>query len=403
LLSIGRACAIAGIVWLHAQLLVATIRDGTYLDLGSFIAAGEAANLGGNPYSDDGALIFNVPFQNQSVPAPNLNPPITVHVFQALAHVDPDTSTVAWRAVSLIGYVVIVLWLWRANRLRRMNHVVAVLLLDGFWSTILLGQLYIALLIPVAAAYLLLPRRPVAAGVCMGIAMAVKPQFLLCAALLLCARYWRAALSSGATAAGLSILPLLTGHTDWYIEWIQASTSHPIFAQFPNNMALSSLLARTGFDPWVWPVVAVGVLAALMFVTARGAGPRRAYELGTVGTLLLSPISWTGYAIFLMPIFLARKEWPRLMTISWVCFLVPTMVLMELPALGAIPTAGLVLFAATLVREEMRPTLNAPVPWHSARITLRERDGYSPLSETTSEPLSEPSYSGTRIASGVQR
>jgi hypothetical protein len=67
--------------------------DKGLLDFGSFIASGDAANKGLNPYG-----VYDLTFRVGTVPAPNLNPPISVYPFQFAAHFDPSAAYHVWYA-----------------------------------------------------------------------------------------------------------------------------------------------------------------------------------------------------------------------------------------------------------------------------------------------------------------
>src|SRR6266498_4988201 len=64
------------------------------LDFGSFIAAGKAAATGKNPYTADSPLVYRVESKDtdQSVPSPNLNPPLSILFFIPLSKLDPANA-----------------------------------------------------------------------------------------------------------------------------------------------------------------------------------------------------------------------------------------------------------------------------------------------------------------------
>lgn len=65
------------------------------MDIGSFIASGQIATEGKNPYSNDSPLILLVIFPKlvHSAGAPKLNPPISLLQFEQIAKV-PLANTV---------------------------------------------------------------------------------------------------------------------------------------------------------------------------------------------------------------------------------------------------------------------------------------------------------------------
>src|SRR3972149_3021787 len=76
-------------------------------DFGSFIASGQLANTGQNPYSAESSLILQVEFSkiNRSGISPNLNPPISVMLFQIIGDANPRKSVMIWRILTVILYL----------------------------------------------------------------------------------------------------------------------------------------------------------------------------------------------------------------------------------------------------------------------------------------------------------
>jgi|GEM_PF-2326455 hypothetical protein len=60
---------------------------GSLHDFGSFVASGRAARSGSNPYG-----VHELTYRTPDGPAVNLNPPISVLLFQVLAPLDPFTT-----------------------------------------------------------------------------------------------------------------------------------------------------------------------------------------------------------------------------------------------------------------------------------------------------------------------
>jgi hypothetical protein len=85
------------VFFLNFEFVAASIPS--LLDFGSFIASGQLATLGKNPYSLESPLIFFISFSQKGPAgyAPNLNPPISVLMFKPLANIDPILSVNLWR------------------------------------------------------------------------------------------------------------------------------------------------------------------------------------------------------------------------------------------------------------------------------------------------------------------
>ncbi|HEX6975437.1 MAG TPA: glycosyltransferase family 87 protein, partial [Vicinamibacterales bacterium] len=193
---------------------------GELRDYGSFIASGRAAAEGLNPYGIY-PLTFHVVIGRIDLHNPNLNPPLSVLPLQVLGRLDPVSSFAGWWIFSLACYVVAVALLARRYGAGAGGLLVPwALALAGFWDTLVLGQIYLPLVLCAVCAWLLLDRgRTVAAGLLIGVVVAMKPNFATWPAILLLAGHRRAALSAVASACALSLLPLLAHGAEIYRQW----------------------------------------------------------------------------------------------------------------------------------------------------------------------------------------
>nr|ART40090.1 K409 [uncultured bacterium] len=294
------------------NLLWVAYSVGDLRDYGSFIAAGEAKSDGDDPYGvyED---TYRTTYQGKDVDLPNLNPPVSVYAFQALAEVNPGLGKGAVVAASIGLYACVIVLLVRRYPDKRTPLVILwAVSLAGFWHTLELGQVYIPLLAAFTGAWLLQDRRPILAGVLLGLTIALKPNFALLPVLLLIGGERRSSLSALATAAAVSALPLLLDGTAIYRQWLDASRD---FAglEMPGNSALVAMFTRTGLVE-VGYVVSVALVAALLVYAKRGGATReQLMAAGVIGALLLGPITWSGYTLFALPVLMARRwgNWER--------------------------------------------------------------------------------------------
>ncbi len=321
-------------------------------DFRSFMIAGEAANQGLDPYVNYPQLI-KVTGMGHTWAYPNLNPPVSVLPMQLLASVDYGVARTLWAGGSALLYVGTVLGLARHYAAPGTRwRVAGMLLLDGFWSAMSLGQLYMLLLVPTALAVLLGERRPGWSGFWLGALIAIKPQFLLWSLLLGGARHWRIALVSVATAAGIGITPLFFGHADWYPDWISGIRANSILTQFPNNVSLVSLLQRLGFPMELALATAVAFATAVaLLVVWRRPAPATIAGLAVSTVILASPISWTGYSVFLVPVLLAAGRWSRPLVAGLHVLIVPGILLWQTTGSFVVYTLGLACCLGAFARE----------------------------------------------------
>ena len=302
----------------------------TYQDFGSFIAAGQLANEGKNPYSNDSPLMYSVDFPELGLKgdAPNLNPPISVLIFQSIAEIDPNISINFWRIVSILLYIVSLYVLHKTypvSGFQAFMRFAWALSLAGFWHTIQLGQIYCLILFFAVLTWTFQKNnRNILAGVCLGLLIAIKPNFIFWAVLLWVAGNWKAFIAAGITALSISCIPLFTHGIKIYQQWLEASSLFtPNLLLFPGNNSFQGLTARFG-QPNLGIVLSVILaLAILWLVFKRQTDLDKNNALGGIVSLLISPIAWTGYTLAVLPIFFTLKKWNWMVTGSAILFSVP--------------------------------------------------------------------------------
>jgi hypothetical protein len=318
------------------------LRSGTkyLLDFGSFMASGIAAAKGQNPYSSDSPLILVVFFKwiGMSIPAPNLNPPITVLLFESISNFEPSQALQLWRITSAVGYIFSILLLARAYRNSfSLFRVAWAFCLAGFWHTIHLGQIYIPLLIAVIAAWILSEKRYLkTAGIALGILIATKPNFVYWAFILGIGGYWSVLLAAGLTALSISIVPLMVYGPTIYLQWIATLQGSPEAGLLmPGNSSLHSLSFHLfGYS---FPGMILSIILAILgiYLAFRNRSDiRKINSAGIIISLLISPIAWTGYTIFTLPIFAAKDEWSITDQISAILFVIPIWIVLAIASLS---------------------------------------------------------------------
>jgi hypothetical protein len=288
------------------NLLWVAVNVGDLRDYGSFIAAGKAASRDDNPYGvyED---TYKTTYDGAEIDLPNLNPPVSLYAFEGLSKVEPGLGKGAVVALSAGLYAGIIAMLARRYPEKRTPLVMLwAVSLAGFWHTLELGQVYIPLLAAVTGAWLLQDRRPILAGVLLGLAVAIKPNFALVPLLLFIAGDRRLSLSSLVTAAGLSAVPLLLEGPAVYRQWLEASRA---FAglEMPGNSSLVAIFARAGVGKLGYVAAALLVIAMAVFAYRMRPSTEQLFGAGLVGALLLGPITWSGYTLFALPVLIARS------------------------------------------------------------------------------------------------
>lgn len=302
-------------VWVAVTIVGMLPDDHQVWDYGCFIASGDAFNHGADPYNYAYARDYNVRHGLQMVSGEsvNLNPPLLLPVFGALARLDPWQSFLVWQRANLAAFLVSLgLLLWRGQP--------PVLLVLGCLASAAvnysfsLGQLYPFLLLFAAVATLLLDEqtpgtaREIAAGVSLGLLAAIKPNFLLWPAMLGVAGKRVPAVTAAIVfglAHGVTFVCL---GPDVYGSWATAVSAKLVSAGSPANLSVLQAfcatmgLARGGAN------ALIVVLALVALVWARKATTPRILDAGVLLPLAILPISWVGYGMMMFATLILRHE-----------------------------------------------------------------------------------------------
>ncbi len=340
----------------------------------SFVASGRATAEGKDPY---GAydLTLRGHWDGESFDAVNLNPPISVLLFRPLADIDPITAYQLWYGFSLSAYFGMLYLLWRTYRSHTTPPRIAWALAPaGLWFTLWDGEIYVLIWGSCIGAWLLLHKNhPLAAGILIGLAIAIKPQFLVWPALLWLARHRVTSVAAIVTAFLLNLLPAYLYGPSIFSAWLRVLPTSAWLAQ-PDNASLAGLTARYGS---VLPgtLAAVALVSALaLWVWRRQPSPLRVSEFALIASLLASPIAWVGYTVVLLPVFLARTRWTIPLTIAAALLLFPnhlvwglsTKSMTYLVMFGSLYNLALLLALVALVVDTMPPPRDEYAPYLAA-------------------------------------
>jgi hypothetical protein len=136
------------------------------------------------------------------------------------------------------------LFLWGASRAGAPWWIAlappVLLVLDCGQSPFIIGGLMIG-------AFALAERRPIAAGVLLGMAACIKPQFVLLAPIALMAEgRWRTMVTAGVTGVVLCAASAMIWGVDAWFEWLAA------IGRFKEYVAANRGLIMTGSTPYAW-------------------------------------------------------------------------------------------------------------------------------------------------------
>lgn len=293
-----------------------------------------------------------------------VNVPIVALLFTPLSLLDPPGARLAFSGIGVAALALTILGLARACSLTpwATAGVLAMSLLNGPLSySLALGNAS-HLLLPLLLAVFAAERagRDAAAGALLALAAIVKIPLLLLPLHFVLGRRWRALLAFAATLAGLAALSLLLFglelHRIWFERCIRPFAQGPLAAY--NVQSVDGLLARLSTEGrrQDWSPLAVGpafrilrsaLLALLFGVVVAACWPRSELERrgpGTLGlsivlvlALLVSPISWTHYYVFLLlPLAFLIGGWiPAPRGRAWLALVAAGALLVALPVTAA--------------------------------------------------------------------
>jgi len=290
---------------------------------GSFWASGWAAAHQLNPYAAY-PLTYTpgTPPHAKPVLDLNLNPPTLLPLFEALSWFRPDDVVKIWTLLSVALYIGSAFLLVRKYEPQIQHRQVIWLLLS--WpvlNTLRIGQLYgLITALAVVAWILLEDNRQIAAGICIGILIACKPNYALWAVLLIFCRRERAAATAAVVSAGLACVPLILYGPGIYLEWIHAIKVDPHWA-FTVDISISGFAARLGHRRVGEATSVLLLLFTLVFVIWKRPSLRNTTGIALSVAMLASPLAWMHYALLLAGP-LVRKRWNWLITAAML-FLMP--------------------------------------------------------------------------------
>jgi hypothetical protein len=173
-----------------------------------------------------------------------------------------------------------------------------------------------------AGAWLLMRRgNLLMAGVLIGLIIAVKPNYALVALLLLAAGHYRPALTAGATAGLVSLVPLVIDGPGIYKQWLQLTMAFDGYT-WTSNASMVALAERLQVPPAGEIAGVLLTMTLVVFARRLRPGPLDASALGIMAVILVGPVSWAGYTLLLVP-YLFSIRWDGRTWASLALFAVP--------------------------------------------------------------------------------
>lgn len=245
---------------------------------------------------------------------PYLYPPVAVVVLAPFAVPPFWLASAVFALVTIAAVALVLVVVLQALAVRPTALLVGALMpmalaLEPVRQTLYFGQINALLMVLVVADCLVrTPRWP--RGVLVGIAAAVKLTPAVFVLFFLLRGDRRAALTAGVSFLCATAVGFLASWSNSVRFWTHEAFYSSQFRGMSNemNQSLKVLLVRFGMDPKVlWPLLAVMVLGvtAIGMRRAFAAGwPAWALGLNALGTLLVSPVSYSHHWVWGVPILL---------------------------------------------------------------------------------------------------
>ena len=222
-------------------------------------------------------------------------PPFYLFVAAALATLPYAVAHAGWSAVSFLPFVAAV----RASTGNNAGYLFA-LAAPALVANVLVGQNGFLTAALIGFALVFLEKRPVVAGVCLGL-LTYKPHFgILFPVALIAAGHWRAFVAAGVTAALLALASVAAyGFEPWlaFLRWLPVTSQTFLSegrAEIEKMQSLFALLRTLGAAEWMaWSaqIILSGAIAVAIWTIWRSRD--HAYELKAaalgIGVLLATP------------------------------------------------------------------------------------------------------------------
>ena len=313
------------------------------MNYGTLWASGHAAATHQNPYAaypESHRVDFSRYGGPVDSPDLNLNPPFTLPVLQLLSHLTIYTFVKVWVAGMWFCLSAAITLIYRKEPSIQGRRIVWLSVSTLPLFALSSGQVYAPLfLLSTLSLHFYKDNRNLAAAIAIGLLVAMRPTMIFWPVCLYFAGHRRVAFIATGTILVLYALPLPFYGTAIYHQWL-AAAQHDIHWMDISNISLLAVARRLGAQ---WP----GILIATMLAIAAIVWVRR-YRPGFVPVsgialclgILVVPIGWSFYTLFLAPYFAARR-WGWVATISGAAFFLPSEVLVK--------TSGIPLLLAVLL------------------------------------------------------
>lgn len=304
---------------------------------GSFWSSGWAVAHHLNPYAVY-PLSWHIPLHDArhgyALVDLNLSPPSLLPLFHVLSFLAPDTAVKLWTLASAAAvFTCIALVILSPGVEVQRRQLLWLLICPALYDTLLVAEDWTFLALAATLAWFLINRnRQIAAGVFLGILVAIKPNYALWPLFLLIAGHKRTAATTALVTTVLCMVPVLLYDPAVYPQWLHAISGDQHWT-FPTDVSISAFATIFGHPAVGQAVSASLVLFSCWFIFRNRPSTDAIAGIALSVAMLASPIAWMHYTLLLIPVLLSRP-WDRRMTAAALLLILPThfaMILMRVP------------------------------------------------------------------------
>ena len=290
-------------------------------------------------------------YQTSYAACSNLNLPHVTAALIPFTFVPLPVAWALWQLLSLGALMVV----WRYLPATPKDLLIPMIALSpALLSQIAMAQMAALLAALVTAAWAAQRGdRPMAAGVLLGVAVALKPFVLPVVVWWAVSRAGRAAAVAFTTAGCCIALGIAVLTMEPYITWLE-TTRGATWAHFGLNLSLFGTVSRLGpaGSPALW-VCACAVVAAVTAACTLGRRSDAAWVVVLLASILISPFGWAYYELIVAgPLVGAARDDGALMRAAALLWLPPPLALANV----ALAPLGLILLWAVAARGARRRT-----------------------------------------------
>lgn len=264
------------------------------LDFKVWIQAGEAIRQNRDPFYEYA----------------NFSPPIMLPLYELFALVDPQVAYIIWKLIVILLTIGLIFVLASKTKPTFIKFL-WIIALPGWWEAIYHGQVWIFFIVTgIGAWFAFQKNKNIVGAVFLGVLVVLKPNFGLWPLFLIVGGYFQIGLIAFIAAILLGSVPVFLYGPTVYFSWLSGS-SQALLMDVPTNSSVFGLLNRFGLEGAGTIIAIIVVFLSVILITRKKYDLQGLSFISLMVVLVVSPITWTGYWLPILPFLLSRQwRWP---------------------------------------------------------------------------------------------